>query len=84
VKTSPALLCSTLVPGSGKSIFCPEGGEAQEGTSGMLARKRLGRDVKKESEDEDELFEEVVEVVEEDGPDWMVTRRCCVSMAGEM
>ena len=50
----------------------------------MLARKRLGRDVKKESEDEDELFEEVVEVVEEDGPDWMVTRRCCVSMAGEM
>jgi len=59
-----------LVPGSGKSMVCPEGGEAQEGTSGMLARKRLGRDVKNVSEEE---LEDVVVVVEES--DWMVTVR---------
>jgi len=52
-------------------MFCPETGEAQEGTSGMLARKRLGREVKKVSEEAEEL-EEVV-VVEES--DWMVTVR---------
>jgi len=58
-------------------MVCPEGGEAQEGTSGMLARKRLGRDVKKVSSEEEELEEVVVVVVveEEDALDWMITVR---------